>query len=104
VPKQLCDDQGFELLYTPPYISQLQPIELIWAQVKHIVSRLSHRTRSAVEAARQMRLAFDDIDAIACQKVIAHTHKWIDEFLRGPCAGNLARFENLAALVAADAI
>ena len=34
VPQQLFDDAGYELLYTPPYVSELQPIELIWAFTK----------------------------------------------------------------------
>ena len=29
VPQQLMSDAGYELLYTPPYVSDLQPIEMI---------------------------------------------------------------------------
>ena len=28
-------DLSYELLYTPPYVSNLQPIEMIWALRKH---------------------------------------------------------------------
>jgi len=29
VPQQLASDTGYALLYTPPYVSDLQPIEMM---------------------------------------------------------------------------
>ena len=44
--QKLFDDQGWELLWTPPYTPQLQPIELCWAFSKgHVASKFRlHRT------------------------------------------------------------
>ena len=36
--EQLMKQHKYELLYTPPYESWLQPIELVWARVKHDVA------------------------------------------------------------------
>ena len=59
VPQQLFDDAGYELIYTPPYVSQLQPIELSWAFTKSLVARQSSRSRSVDEAAAQTRQAMN---------------------------------------------
>jgi transposase len=55
VPQQLMEDQNYELLYTPPYVSDLQPIEMLWAFTKAIVARQSHRTRTAPAQCRRER-------------------------------------------------
>lgn len=36
---QLAKQQGHEVLYTPPYHCDLQPIEMVWTQVKGEVGR-----------------------------------------------------------------
>ena len=33
---QLAKEQGHEVLYTPPYHCDLQPIEMVWSQVKGV--------------------------------------------------------------------
>ena len=103
VPQQLMSDAGYELLYTPPYISQLQPIELIWAFTKALVARQSHRSRTTDEAAAQTRKAMDKVTAALCQSVIDHCHKWIDAFIRSDDAGSLSAFKDLAELMHASA-
>ncbi len=102
VPQQLFDDAGYELLYTPPYVSDLQPIEMIWAFTKHLVARRSHRTRSVHEAAVQTREAMDRVDADRCRGVISHVHKWIHEFMVSEAGGSLRRFFDLPMLMYAS--
>jgi transposase len=102
VPQQLMDDAGYELLYTPPYISQLQPIELIWAFTKALVARQSHRSRTVDQAAAQTRSAMDKVTAELCQSVIDHCHAWINQFIRSDDADSLSEFKDLAALMQAD--
>jgi hypothetical protein len=99
VPQQLMEDQDYELLYTPPYMSELQPIELIWAFTKHLVARQSHRKRTVSEAAAQTRVAMDQVDAQLCRKEIAHVHKWIMEFMQSDAGGSLRRFYDLPMLM-----
>ena len=99
VPQQLFEDAGHELLYTPPYVSELQPIELIWAFTKALVARQSHRSRSVHTATVQTRKAMDEVTAELCRKEIAHCHKWIQTFMRSDEGGSLRQFGTLQALM-----
>ena len=99
VPHQLMNDAHHTLLYTPPYVSDLQPIELIWAFTKKIVAHQSHRTRSATVCAEQTLLAMKDVGQSLCEKVIEHTHAWMVQFMHGDHGGTLAQFDDLADVV-----
>jgi transposase len=99
VPQQLFDDAGYELLYTPPYVSELQPIELIWAFTKALVARQSHRSRSVHTATVQTRKAIDEVTAELCRKEIAHCHQWIDTFMQSEEGGSLQQFKTLQVLM-----
>ena len=103
VPQQLMHDAGHALMYTPPYVSELQPIELIWAFTKSLVARRSHRTRTAAAATIQTREAMDEVDASLCQRVIEHTHTWMEKFMHSEHSGTLQQFANLAAVTSIDA-
>jgi hypothetical protein len=98
VPQQLMEDQNYELLYTPPYVSDLQPIEMLWAFTKAIVARQSHRTRTAHACAVQTREAMEQVTAELCQKQISHCHKWIDAFMQSEEGGSLQQFGSLQVL------
>jgi hypothetical protein len=99
VPQQLMSDNQHELLYTPPYVSDLQPIEMIWAFTKAIVARQSHRNRTATACAVQTREAMERVTADLCQKQIAHCHAWIERFMQSEEGGSLQQFGCLKALV-----
>ena len=99
VPQQLLSDAGHELLYTPPYVSELQPIELIWAFTKALVARQSFRTRTAEVAAVQTREAMELVNKELCSRVISHTHKWIQQFMQSEEGGSLRRFLDLPMLM-----
>jgi hypothetical protein len=98
VPQQLMDNAGYELLYTPPYVSDLQPIEMIWAFTKALVARQSTRTRTAHTCAVQTREAMERVTAALCQKQIRHCHEWIEQFMSSEQGGSLQRFKDLKAL------
>jgi transposase len=99
VPQQLMEDQNYELLYTPPYVSDLQPIEMIWAFTKAIVTRQSHRTRTAHTCAVQTREAMERVTAELCQKQISHCHAWIEQFMQSEEGDNLQQFGTLQTLM-----
>jgi hypothetical protein len=99
VPQQLMDDVGYELLYTPPYVSELQPIELIWAFTKALVARQSYRTRTLEEATIQTRQAMDEVSAYLCKQVIRHCHDWIHSFMKSEEGGSLRRYLDLSLLM-----
>ncbi len=42
--KKLFDEQGYYLLYTPPYLPTVQPIETVWANMKnHVRKQFEHK-------------------------------------------------------------
>lgn len=98
VPQQLMRDAGHELIYTPPYVSDLQPIEMIWAFTKAIVARQSNRTRTAQACAVQTREAMDRVTAELCKKQIGHCHAWIERFMQSEEGGSLQQFATLQQL------
>jgi transposase len=99
VPQQLMHDAGYELLYTPPYVSELQPIELIWALTKGLVARQSDRSHTAETTAIHTRQAMDSVTATICKRVISHCHKWIQAFMQSDEGGSLQRFMDLPMLM-----
>ena len=99
VPQQLMSDEGYELLYTPPYVSDLQPIEMIWAFTKALVARQSTRSRTAQACAVQTREAMEQVTAELCQKQIKHCHTWIERFMQSEQGGSLQQFATLSALM-----
>ena len=56
--RKLIEDAGCELLFTPPYSPEFNPIEEAWAKLKDIIRRAGNRTRdtfdNAVAQAMQM--------------------------------------------------
>jgi hypothetical protein len=103
VPQQLMDDTGYTLLYTPPYVSDLQPIEMIWAFTKALVARQSTRTRTPHACAVQTREAMERVTAELCQKQIKHCHAWIEQFMSSEQGGSLQQFADLQSLKQAPA-
>jgi transposase len=89
VLEQLFKKEGYELLWTPQYESWLQPIELVWARVKHEVARQSRRGRKWQETEDQTKEALKKIDKTLCTSIIEHTHKLMNEWLTSDDAGVL---------------
>jgi hypothetical protein len=99
VPQQLMADKNYELLYTPPYVSDLQPIEMIWAFTKSLVAHQSHRSRTAHACAVQTREAMEQVTAELCQKQISHCHAWIEQFMQSDEGDSLQQFGSLQVLL-----
>jgi hypothetical protein len=89
---------GHSLLYTPPYESWIQPIELVWAQVKRRVAMQSSNARKWQQTADQTKAALSEMTSEACLDIIQHTEKLMDEWLKTPAAGSLSRFSSLSEL------
>ena len=100
--RQLMDDHGYKLLYTPPYESWMQPIELVWARVKHNVARQAHSKRKWQETVTQTRDALSAIPADLCRKLVERTEKLMDTWLTTEAAGSLRRFGSMYALSVAS--
>src|SRR5690606_22625135 len=58
VVEQLMNDKGYSLIYTPPFCPEVQPIELLWAEVKRYVADRCFLKRSPSEARAQTEAGF----------------------------------------------
>jgi hypothetical protein len=99
---KLLQPLGHSIVWTPPFVPEGQPIELVWAYVKGLVASQYTLRRSIDVTRQQTDDAFDTITAAMLQKRIAHCHAWIDAFMQTEEAGSLQAFRSLDKLVAAD--
>jgi hypothetical protein len=99
VVEQLMDDAGHSLVYTPPFCPEVQPIELLWAEVKSYVAQRSTHNRSITEAREQTEEAFEKVSKMFFNNIIKHCHDWIDSFLTTDAAEDLAQCGSLAGVI-----
>jgi len=72
--RELIRSRGAEVLYLPPYSPDLNPIENVFAKVKHRLRTLSCRTREALWSAMQSVLdTVTASDAINCFRHCGYT-------------------------------
>jgi len=102
VPTSLVRDvkKGSRIIYTPPYESWLQPIEMVWAQVKQRVREQSDRRRTSQQLQEQTKAALRAMSVERLTSIIRHVHDDIDDWLLTEDAGWLQAWRSLAALVA----
>jgi len=75
---EIAKKHGHEILRTPPYHPELQPIELCWGIVKNHIARNGDFTLSNLK--RQLEEGFDKVDATICDKIIKKIKKKEDKF------------------------
>ena len=63
--RELVESRGCELLYLPPYSPDLNPIEEVFAKVKHILRKLGARTKEALVEAMGRALGSVSVKDIA---------------------------------------
>ena len=87
--RQAFDAEGWQLLYTPPYYCECQPIELLWAHVKNYVGRrmsTDHSVAAVTELARKGFYGDPNnqhaaADATLCSKLFDHVYSWCNAFI-----------------------
>ena len=87
--RQAFDAEGWQLLYTPPYCCECQPIELLWAHVKNYVGRQmgdDHSIAGVTQLARKGFYGDPDnhhapADAALCSKLFDHVYSWCNAFI-----------------------
>jgi hypothetical protein len=87
--QQRFNELGWQLIYTPPYQCESQPIEMLWAYVKNYVGRVmgnDHSIETVTHLARQgfygdLENNHSPVDADLCQRLINHVHKWCNTFI-----------------------
>jgi len=91
-----------QLLYTPPYESWLQPIEMVWATIKKQVAMLARRDRKYTETQKQTREMLSRLTAEQCSSIIGHVEKDMTKWLQTAEAGaHMQQWRSLEELVAA---
>lgn len=68
--RELIEQAGATLWYLPPYSPDLNPIEMIFSKIKHLLRSLAARTRQALWDAMQSVL--DQVTATDAQHCFAH--------------------------------
>jgi len=74
---EIAKKPGHEILRTPPYHPELQPIELCWGIVKNHIARNCDFTLSNLK--RQLEEGFRQVNASICEKIIQKIKKKEDE-------------------------
>jgi len=94
--RKVFNRHKYQLIYTPPYLPDVQPIERAWAYVKNYVASRFTRGRTMQELLAQIRQGFYGdgkdhvgLDAVLAKKIIRHSNDfcraWIesDDSLEG---------------------
>ncbi len=58
---KIAKDRGHDVLFTPPYRSNLQPIELVWANSKGEVGRQDDTNTTFQDVEQRLQRSFDNI-------------------------------------------
>jgi transposase len=75
---EIAAAHGHQVLRTPPYHPELQPIETCWGVVKNYMAR--HCDFTMKNLTRQLDSGFNKVSAKTCTKIIAKVRKIEDEF------------------------
>ena len=75
---EIARSHGHEVIRTPPYHPELQPIETCWGVVKNHVARNCDFTMNNL--IEQLDSGFEKVTAKTCAKIIAKVRKIEDEF------------------------
>lgn len=75
---EMARTQGHEVIRTPPYHPELQPIEICWAVVKNEVASNCEFTMKELEI--QLEIAWKKVTAETCRKIIKQVKKIEDKF------------------------
>lgn len=75
---EIARSHGHEVIRTPPYHPELQPIETCWGVVKnHVAKKCDFTMNNLIE---QLNLGFDKVTAKTCTEIIAKVRKIEDDF------------------------
>ena len=75
---EIAKSYGHEVIRTPPYHPELQPIETCWGVVKnHIARNCDFTVKNLIE---QLSRSFDKVTPVTCKKIIAKVRTYEDNF------------------------
>jgi transposase len=97
--EKLMTQHGHTLVYTPPFVPEVQPIELAWAMAKQRVALQATTNRSLETLRKQAESALSAITMENCRSFIACAHAATERFMRSEHADSLSAHDSLQALV-----
>lgn len=71
----ICATKGITVLRTPTKHCELNPIELLWADVKGKVAQRNVCTQSLTKLRDMVLKIFDEVEPAFCQKIVDHVHR-----------------------------
>lgn len=75
---EIARSEGHEVIRTPPYHPELQPIETCWGVVKnHVARKCDFTMNNLIE---QLESGFEMVTAETCQKILSKIRKIEDDF------------------------
>lgn len=88
--QEIFNKHGYQLIFTPPYTPQVQPIELVWAHVKNYVARQTDAHTNVEQLQALVRQGFygdaanahEGIGSALCQRLLTCCHRWMNEFIK----------------------
>ena len=100
---QLAEEQGHEVLFTPPYHSDFQPIELVWEIMKGGVGRKYSSSTTLADICCRLNAEFASLQTTKGKKLIhqctQHAHRIIEtifhELSQGEESESESEFETM---------
>ncbi len=80
----LAEAEGHQAVFSPPYYSDLQPIELVWARIKNSIGRQYTRGITFQDVKNKLEVEFKNLstdsgrDSIS--RILSHVDKVIEKF------------------------
>ena len=78
---QAAKEHGHKELFTPPYFSDLQPIELVWDHVKSAIARAYTKTTTLQEVTERLDEQFDMMHSTESESVITSIVLHVDKVI-----------------------
>jgi hypothetical protein len=99
---RVMEEHGHQLLYTPPFQPEVQPIELLWGKAKREVARQYVRGRNIHETKKQMQVALRSITSDDCARFFRQTDEHLEKWLQAD--EELRQFHSFAAMIDSPAL
>lgn len=71
----MAASRGHTVVVTPPYLSDLQPIEMVWSYVKGVVGRQYDTSTKFPGVRKRLDRAFEDLPSCMVNNCIRHTER-----------------------------
>lgn len=80
----IAEDHGHKIIWTPPYYCELQPIELVWAEVKGQVGRLYSNETTLEDVKARLLDQFKRLESengrALLQRIVEHSGKFLFKY------------------------